>query len=109
MSEEIVIFVTTGSEDEAKKIAANLVEGKLVACANIVSSVQSIFHWQGGLCNEGESLMILKSVKTNLNSIITRVKQLHSYDVPEIIAIPIIAGSEEYLNWINAETKSVEK
>jgi periplasmic divalent cation tolerance protein len=105
MNEEIVIFVTTSSKEEAQKIGGNLVELKLAACANILSPIQSIFHWQGKVCDEQEVLMILKSVKNNLDIIIEKVKQLHSYEVPEIIALPIIAGSEEYLSWIKEETK----
>lgn len=105
MNEEIVIFITASSKEEAQKIGGNLVELKLAACANILSPIQSIFRWQGKVCDEPEVLMILKSVKSNLDIIIEKVKQLHSYDVPEIIALPIIAGSDEYLNWIKEETK----
>lgn len=104
MSNEIVIFVTTSSIKEAQRIGRKLVESHLVACVNIISSVQSIFRWKGELCEEGETLMILKSVRKNLDEIITKVKNLHSYDVPEVIALPIIAGSEEYLNWVYEET-----
>ncbi|MFQ5825176.1 MAG: divalent-cation tolerance protein CutA [bacterium] len=105
MSDEIVIFVTTNSTEEAQQIGNKLVESKLVACVNIVSSVQSIFRWKGELCEEGETLMILKSVRKNIEEIITKVKSLHSYEVPEIIALPIIAGSKEYLNWVHEETQ----
>lgn len=104
MSDEIVVFVTAGSGAEADRIGETLVKEKLIACANITTSVKSIFHWQGELCTEDERLMILKSTRRNLNRIVERVKELHSYDVPEIIALPIVAGSSDYLQWLNDET-----
>lgn len=107
MADEIVVFVTASSREEARKIGSNLVDLKLVACVNIIPSVQSIFRWKGEICNEEETLMILKTMKDKLDIIIEKIKQLHSYDVPEIIALPIIAGSQEYLDWINQETRPV--
>lgn len=105
MLDEIVIFVTTSSTAEAERIGNKLVEDKLVACVNVIPNIRSIFHWQGESCNEEEVLMILKSVRANLEKIIKNVKQLHSYEVPEVIAIPIIGGSQEYLDWVNKETE----
>ncbi len=107
MFNEVVIFITTSSKEEAQRIGDELVKTNLVACVNIVSPVQSIFRWKGQFCKEDEILMVLKSVTKNLDSIIARVKSLHSYEVPEIIALPIIGGSEEYLNWVRAETETV--
>lgn len=105
MPDEIAIFVTANSIDEAERIGKMLVQEKLVACVNVVSSIRSFFHWKGELCEEDEVLMILKSVKKNLDEIINKVKKLHSYEVPEVIALPIIGGSEDYLKWINQETQ----
>ncbi|MFQ5709565.1 MAG: divalent-cation tolerance protein CutA [bacterium] len=107
MSNETVIFVTTSSSAEAEQIARALVAEKLAACANIISSVHSIFRWQGQICEEKEALMVIKSTVANLHDIIARVKQLHSYDVPEVIALPIVAGSEDYLQWLHRETRKV--
>jgi periplasmic divalent cation tolerance protein len=104
MANEIVVLVTTGSEEEAREIANQLVGDKLIACANIVSAVNSVFHWQGKLCNEGEALIIMKSVQENVDQIIERVQELHSYSVPEIIALPVLAGSKDYLKWLHDET-----
>jgi len=106
MAEEIVIFVTTSSAEEATNIARTLVDEKLIACANIVPKVRSIFRWQGKICDEAESLMIIKTVAANLEAITSRVKALHSYQVPEIIALPIVGGSAEYLKWVREETES---
>ena len=104
MSEEIVVLVTTSSKAEAERIGTKLVTKNLIACANIVDAVQSIFRWEGEVRQEGEVLMVIKSVMSNLEEIVEEVKQSHSYDVPEIIALPIIGGSTEYLDWMRAET-----
>ena len=96
----IVVFVTTADDKEAQAIGQTLVEEKLAACANRIPNVRSIFQWKGELCQEGEVLLILKSRRDFLDRIICRVQELHSYEVPEIIAVPIIGGSEDYLEWI---------
>lgn len=106
MSEEIVVFVTTGSEDEAARIAKKLVGEKLAACVNILPGVRSIFQWQGKVCEENETLMIIKTHDRRFKELERTVKEEHSYDVPEIIALPILAGSKEYLGWIREETGS---
>ena len=99
-----IIQTTASNEEEAKKIAKALVEKKLIACWSIIPKVYSIYTWQNSLCEENESLMIMKS-KTELYSQIEKeIKELHSYEVPEIISIPINAGSKEYLNWIEEQT-----
>lgn len=104
MSDEVVVFVTTSSEEEARNIANALIDQKLVACANIVPSVNSIFRWQNQICREGEVLIMLKSVRQRMDALIEKVKEMHSYEVPEIIALPVIAGSKEYLDWVRSET-----
>ena len=103
---EVVILITAPSTEEAQKIAHSLVAEHLVACANIVSQIQSIFYWQGKVCDEKEVLIICKSRASLFGEISRRVKQLHSYTVPEIIALPIIRGSEDYLRWINEMTST---
>ena len=105
MSNYIVIYITTGSVNEAKKIGRALVEEKLVACSNIISPIRSIYSWQGKICDDKEALMVLKTKKQLFKQIVKRVEKLHSYDVPEIIAMPIVEGSGKYLSWLNKETK----
>ncbi|MCP4268184.1 MAG: divalent-cation tolerance protein CutA [Candidatus Brocadiaceae bacterium] len=105
MNDYIVIYITTSSINEAKKIGSALVEEKLVACSNIISPISSIYSWQGKICDDKEVLMILKTKRKLFKQIVKRVETLHSYDVPEIIAMPIIDGSSKYLSWINEETK----
>lgn len=100
-----MIFVTTSSSAEAEKIGRVLVEEKLVACANILHQIRSIYRWQGKICDEPEALMVLKTRSGRIQKIIQRIRSLHSYTVPEIIALPIVAGSKEYLRWIHEVTR----
>ena len=104
-SDSIVIFVTSGSSKEALKIGKTLVEDELVACANIIPQVRSIFHWKGEICDESEILLIMKSKAALFEKIVERVIELHSYEVPEIISLPILSGSKDYLHWIAEVTK----
>lgn len=97
----IVIFVTASNKKEARRIAQELLKNRLVACANIIEGVESIFWWKGKIDRSNETLLILKSEKKMLNRIINCVKQAHSYEVPEIIALPIIGGHRAYLSWID--------
>ncbi len=101
---ETVIFITAPSVEEAQKIAHHLVAEHLVACVNIVSSIQSIFYWQEKVCDEKEVLLICKSRSPLFEKISKRVKELHTYTVPEIIALPIVQGSKDYLHWIDEVT-----
>jgi periplasmic divalent cation tolerance protein len=101
MGDEVVVLITASSADEAAKIGRALVEEHLVACANVVGGVHSFFFWDGKTQDELETLMICKSRSPLMSRIVDRVKQLHSYSVPEIIALPIVAGSQDYLAWVN--------
>ncbi|MBM4129171.1 MAG: divalent-cation tolerance protein CutA [Nitrospira sp.] len=103
--DEIVVFITASNEDEASKIARALVEEKLAGCVNIVKDIRSIYSWQGKIEDEPEVLMIAKTQKALFDSLAEKVKALHSYTVPEIIALPIIEGSEDYLKWLEEVTK----
>ncbi|MBN2088191.1 divalent-cation tolerance protein CutA [candidate division KSB1 bacterium] len=101
----ITVFITTASIAEAEKIAAILLENRLIACANLIPGIHSIFRWEDKICRESEILLLLKTVMKNLDEIIQTVKANHSYQIPEIIALPIIAGSADYINWIKTETE----
>ena len=102
--EFIVILITASSAEEGEKIASSLVENHMVACINIVPSVKSLFFWEGKTAQESEVLLIAKSRRPLLDKIIGHVKKIHSYKVPEIIALPVIGGSEEYLKWVREST-----
>ena len=101
----VVIYVTAKDLAEGQKIAHSLVEQKLVACVNIVKDVQSVFSWEGKIDSSSEVLLVMKSRKALMPRIIRAVKMIHSYQLPEIIALPIVGGSREYLNWITRSTK----
>lgn len=103
----IVVLITASSIDEARKIGASLVDERVAACANIISSIQSIFRWKGDLCDESEALIIVKTRLDLFEKLQAKVKELHSYEVPEIIALPIIKGNEDYLKWVGNETAEV--
>jgi len=105
MAEPLVVFITVPSKEEGECIGKTLVEENLAACVNIIPHVESIFHWEGEMCQEGEMILIVKSTRENLESLTQRVKELHSYQVPEIIALPIVGGSEDYLKWLEQETQ----
>jgi periplasmic divalent cation tolerance protein len=102
---KIVIFVTTSSEPEAHKIAELLLRRRKAACVNIVPKVDSSFWWQGKLDSARESLLVIKTKASLLSEIVDLVKTEHSYKVPEIIALPIIGGNEDYLKWIDDEVR----
>jgi periplasmic divalent cation tolerance protein len=104
-SDYILVFITTSSSQEAEKLGKAMVEKKLAACGNIISDIRSIFWWNNSIETEEEALLILKSRAVLFSELITAVKSLHSYEVPEIIGLPIIAGSKEYLRWIDEETQ----
>ena len=103
--DEIVVLITASDEVEAARMARALVEAKLVGCVNIVKDIRSIYSWQGKIEDEREVLMIAKTRKSLFDPLMKRVKALHSYTVPEIIALPVIEGSEDYLNWLKVVTE----
>jgi len=102
----IVVLITTSSLDEAKSIGSSLIEDKLAACTNVIPSVESIFRWQGEVCNEKEAMLIVKTRRNIFKDLQAKVMELHSYDVPEIIALPIIDGNSDYLQWIDSAINS---
>jgi periplasmic divalent cation tolerance protein len=102
--DEIVVFITASNEDEAARIAKALVEAKLAGCVNIIKNIRSIYSWEGKIEDEPEVLMIVKTQKSIFDSLMKKVKELHSYTVPEIIAMPIVKGSEDYLKWLREVT-----
>jgi periplasmic divalent cation tolerance protein len=104
MSDSIIVLVTCGSEGEASNIARSLVEERLAACVNILSPIRSIYRWQGKVWDEKECLLVIKTQKQRFEALEERVKSLHSYSVPEIIALPILQGSPPYLRWLTEMT-----
>jgi periplasmic divalent cation tolerance protein len=100
MDEFIVVFSTASSAEEAESIAGRLVDEKLAACVSIVPTVKSIYVWEGKVCRDEESLMVIKSARELQEKLVDRINDLHSYDCPEVIVLPITGGSEMYLQWL---------
>jgi periplasmic divalent cation tolerance protein len=100
MTDKIVVLVSAGSVRECKRIARELLDKRLIACANVIASVQSLYTWKGKTADEKECLMILKSSRELFPALQSEIEKLHSYSVPEIIALPIIDGAQNYLGWL---------
>ena len=96
----IIVFMTASNKEEAEKIVRALLEERLIACANIIDHLSSFFWWQGKIEEEKEVLVIMKSNENLFKKLSKRVTELHSYDVPEILALPIVDGSSSYLEWL---------
>ncbi|OGW34701.1 MAG: hypothetical protein A2010_11800 [Nitrospirae bacterium GWD2_57_9] len=105
MTDGIIVLITASSEQEASLIATALVDEHLAACVNLIAPVRSLFFWQGKTQDAQEVLLLCKSRKPLMERLCARVKSLHSYTVPEIIALPIIAGSPDYLSWLHDNAK----
>jgi len=99
----IVVFITARDTEEAQKIAKSLLKRRQAACVNIVPEVDSHFWWQDKLDSAKESLLVVKTKDTLLPDIVKSVKKIHSYSIPEITALPIIGGNQEYLDWLDSE------
>lgn len=100
MDDYIVIFTTTGSQDDAKNIAEHLVEMRLAACVQVTGPIHSIYRWKDRIENDEEWLCSIKSHKACFSKVERVIKEIHPYDVPEIVALPIVAGSSDYMRWL---------
>lgn len=103
---EILVMSTTNTLDLAQKIASALVQANEAACVNIVPGIRSVYCWEGKECNDEEFLLLIKSSVEKFEAIQSRIRQLHSYQVPEIIAVPITAGDPSYLTWLRKAIKA---
>jgi periplasmic divalent cation tolerance protein len=106
MNSPIIILSTTGSEDEASKIAEHLVSNRLAACVNIIPSITSVYRWKGEMNSDREILMVIKTDASRFEEIKTAVRNMHSYETPELIAISIQQGLQQYLDWISESVSS---
>jgi periplasmic divalent cation tolerance protein len=105
MSEHVVLYITVPNEETAAAIARPLVEERLAACVNRVPGVRSTYLWKGEVCVDEELLLIVKTRRALFERVRARVRELHPYSVPEIIALPIVEGHKEYLDWIDEATR----
>ncbi len=102
MNDHLVVLVTAESGEQARQLARQLLQNRLAACVNFVP-VESMFLWQGAIQEEKEVLMIIKTRSGSFDDLMAAIKSAHSYDTPEIIGMPIVVGSREYLKWIDHE------
>lgn len=105
MTDVSLVAITVGTGEEASTIARTLVEERLVACVQIISRIRSIYRWKGEICDEEEQLLLMKTRSDLFSTLQERIRELHSYEVPEIVCFPIAAGLPEYLSWVVENTK----
>ena len=109
MTEARVVYVTVPNEDVGVALVTALLEQNLVACGNLISGVRSIYRWEGKICDDAEQLLILKTTSSALSMLMARIVELHPYECPEIIAIPVTDGHAAYLDWIHQNVIVSEK
>jgi periplasmic divalent cation tolerance protein len=107
MDEFVFVYMTTGSLEEARMIGRRLVEARLAACANIVPGMESIYHWQGGVEAAQETVLIAKTRAVLVDQLTAKVRELHSYDCPCVVTLPITGGNPAYLRWLGSETTEI--
>lgn len=105
MTDALVVLVTAPTPERAAEIARALVEERLAACGNVVPGIRSIYRWEGKVQEDAEALLVLKTTRARFDALRDRVLALHPYEVPEVIALPVEAGSARYLAWIAGETR----
>lgn len=103
MSERLVVLMTAGSQEEADRLADALVVNGLAACVNVIPGVTSVYRWEGEVQRDQEWLLVAKSHRDALDELVRRVHTIHSYEVPEVVALPLVGGSQAYLSWIDGE------
>lgn len=104
MGQELIVFVTAPNDDEASRIADSLVSERLAACVNVVRGIESVYRWEGEVTRDRETLLIIKTTDERYADLERRVKELHTYTTPEVIAYKIERGSEAYLKWLREST-----
>jgi periplasmic divalent cation tolerance protein len=105
MTDKIVVFSACGSSNEARKLARHLVEMRVAACVNVIPGAYSVFRWEGKLEEAPEWILIIKTTRARLDELKLELRKIHSYAVPEVVALPIVDGSEDYLEWVDREVR----
>jgi len=109
MTDKIVVLSTCASEEEAEKLAREMVEQRLAACVNVLPGIRSYYRWQGKLESSGECLLVIKSSRERFDLLRGALEKAHSYDIPEIIALPVVEGAANYMNWLQANLAGEEQ
>ena len=103
MTEKIIVFSNCGTEEEAMRVAHALIGSKLAACVNVLPKIRSVYRWKGAIEEESEWMLVIKSSRPLFSQLQAALRKAHSYDVPEVLAIPVVDGSPEYLRWLDGE------
>lgn len=103
MTNSVVVLCTFGSREDARRIGSAVVEARLAACVNILPAVESIYRWKGEIEGAEETMTLMKTSEESFPALRDRIKQMHSYETPEIVALPIVSGLEDYLGWIQEQ------
>ena len=106
MTDKVVVLSTCGSSQEALRIARSLVEERLAACVNVTSPVRSVYRWQGRICDEEEFLLVVKTSRVLFDRVRRAIEKLHSYHVPEVVCLPMVDASPNYLNWLTSSLQA---
>ena len=100
----VFVYITAKDFEQANRIGKTLVEERLAACANILGGMHSVYRWEGAVVEDNETVLIVKTVEQMVSKVTERVKEIHSYSIPCIVALPVVDGNREYLKWIEIET-----
>lgn len=106
--EPVLVYVTTSGVEEARSIAGALLVHRLIACANILPKMESVYRWQGKVMQDAEVVLMMKSMRSKVSEIDDKVSELHSYDLPCVVAMPLVEGSKAFLEWIESEVQPRE-
>jgi len=106
MTDKIVVFSACSTLEEARRIARKLIEERLASCVNLTPGVRSLYRWKGEIEEADECLLVIKSSRDLFDRLRLELEKAHTYEVPEVVAVPILAGSPNYLNWLDSELKS---
>ena len=99
-----LLYVTTSNREEALNIAATLVEERLIACGNVIDGMESVYRWNGKIERAREAILIAKTDRRNVEKVTTRILELHGYEIPAVVALPIEAGNPAFLSWVESES-----
>ena len=106
MTDKIVVFSTCGSEEEAQRLARGLLEARLAACVNVIMQIRSYYWWQGKIEESGEWLLVIKTSRAVFERVRAVLEAAHSYELPEVLAVPVVDGSANYLAWMDGELRT---
>jgi periplasmic divalent cation tolerance protein len=109
MTDKIVVLTSCAAEADAERLARALVEGRLAACVNVVPGARSFYHWKGKIESAEEFLLIVKTSRDLFPALRAEMEKLHPYEVPELLALPVVAGAENYLSWLDANLRGVQE